>query len=144
MKILLLFLASLPAFAQATILGPLYDASGALANCQLTIRPKSVPGYSPAPISYTVWAGDLSGSTGGYGTGFTNIWRHAALDLYPGTYSTLMTCPGGRVATKTYPWTVAGSAISIQVLLGGTAPGGRTWNQMTTTWAGTSGSWAVQ
>lgn len=108
LKLLAFALLAIPAFGQTptVITGPFYDSSGALATCQLTIRPVSAPGLSPTIISYTADAGDLTGSSGGYGTGVTNIFRRAALQLYPGRYSVLESCSGGLVASRTFTWQV--------------------------------------
>jgi hypothetical protein len=119
MKTLLLFLViSSGLYGQVAITGPLYDASGALATCQVTMRPVSVPGFAPATISYVIVTGDLTGSTGGYGQGVTGISRHAALQGYAGTYSSQVICSGAVTGSKTYTWTLAGSTVTIQSLLG--------------------------
>jgi hypothetical protein len=109
MKTLFLFLlvvCGISAQSLTTITGPAYDSSGALATCQLTIRPVSVPGFSPTTISYTIVAGDLTGSSGGYGAGITNVLRHAALQLYPGRYSVTDGCQSSLFASKPYTWQV--------------------------------------
>ncbi len=117
MKLLLFLIASTCA-AQTSITGPLYDTSGTPATCQLAIRPLSVPGYAPSYIGYLINAGDLSGTTGGYGWGLTNITRYSPLALFPGTYSAEFGCTAGQFDSHTYLWTIGGSTVTIQSLIG--------------------------
>ena len=112
-------------YSQTLIVGPLLDASGAPANCLINVTPKVNIGSSGS-VSYFAVNGDLSGSAnppGGYGSGIANIWRHAAFQLMPNTYSARLNCFDTQVSTQLFTWVISGSSMTIQSLLGLTITG---------------------
>lgn len=146
MKILLLALViQAGLYAQTLIVGPLLDASGAPANCLITVTPKVNIGSSGS-VSYFAVNGDLSGSPGGYGSGIANIWRHAAFQLMPNTYNARLNCFDAQVSTQLFTWVIGGGSMTIQQLLGYVPPSGTlSWGSLTASqWASMpSSQWAT-